>query len=97
MMLFFLPFLSFSKMPFTKTPVNLLFALPGGQPGSCALGRDPQSVDCARCLPQLHETEETCESCTGGNYVALALEKCFKKKHGFLLVLFLEKGNVGNI
>ncbi|CAK9023182.1 40S ribosomal protein S6 [Durusdinium trenchii] len=46
---------------------------PGGRPGTCAPGRDNQSIACAACLPGLHTTGDTCEVCSEGNYAMLAL------------------------
>ncbi|CAJ1458060.1 unnamed protein product [Effrenium voratum] len=41
---------------------------PGGEPGTCAFGRDTTSIACAVCQPGLHEKEGICVECGGGDY-----------------------------
>ncbi|CAE7033694.1 RPS6 [Symbiodinium sp. CCMP2592] len=36
---------------------------PGGEPGTCRQGRDPDSVACFRCMPGLHDSSGTCRHC----------------------------------
>eukprot|EP00435_Cladocopium_sp_Y103_P026252 s1980_g6.t1 len=42
---------------------------PGGAAGSCAAGRDANSVTCAACLPGLVEDGGPCRSCQGKDYL----------------------------
>eukprot|EP00439_Symbiodinium_sp_Y106_P044569 s4027_g5.t1 len=45
---------------------------PGGQPGTCALGRDTDSVSCYDCLPGLRAVDAGyCWDCAGGDYALL--------------------------
>lgn len=44
---------------------------PGGEPGSCATGRDPSSLACDACLPGLHDVGANCVPCGGGDYFFL--------------------------
>ena len=47
---------------------------PGGLPGTCAAGRDPQSVACSLCASgQRPAGEGPCEACAGADYLLLAL------------------------
>eukprot|EP00435_Cladocopium_sp_Y103_P061231 s102_g22.t2 len=46
---------------------------PGGVPGSCAAGRDINSLSCTSCLPGLHETEDLCIACVSEDYVMVVL------------------------
>ncbi|CAE7266788.1 unnamed protein product, partial [Symbiodinium sp. CCMP2592] len=41
---------------------------PGGEPGTCAFGRDTESVSCSACLPGLHARDGVCVECVGGDY-----------------------------
>lgn len=41
---------------------------PGGEPGTCAFGRDTESVSCSACLPGLHARDGACVECVGGDY-----------------------------
>ncbi|CAL1154799.1 unnamed protein product [Cladocopium goreaui] len=44
---------------------------PGGEPGTCAVGRDTSAVACSACLPGLHATDGICVECGGGDYALL--------------------------
>ena len=58
----------------------------GGGPGTCAEGRDPSSIACAECLPNMHEgSDGRCIPCKGGDgavpvtigILAVVLGLCF--------------------
>ncbi|CAK9007449.1 unnamed protein product [Durusdinium trenchii] len=44
---------------------------PGGDPGTCAAGRDSSSPSCSLCLPGLQPNGPGCVECTGGDYAQL--------------------------
>ena len=47
---------------------------PGGLPGTCAVGRDPDSVACSLCAPGHRPAGEgPCEVCAGADYLLLVL------------------------
>ena len=46
---------------------------PGGLPGTCSAGRDPDSIACSSCLSGLQPTAQECVPCTGGDYLAISL------------------------
>ncbi|CAK9079698.1 unnamed protein product [Durusdinium trenchii] len=46
---------------------------PGGYPGTCAVGRDFQSVACSACLPGLHAQGGECVPCEGGDYALVSI------------------------
>ncbi|CAK9112697.1 Uncharacterized protein SCF082_LOCUS52243 [Durusdinium trenchii] len=44
---------------------------PGGDPGTCAAGRDISSPSCSLCLPGLQPNGPECVECSGGDYAQL--------------------------
>lgn len=46
---------------------------PGGLPGTCAAGRDTNTVACSQCLPGLHGVSGKCIPCVGGDYAILSI------------------------
>lgn len=52
-----------SSSPFLVFRCSVADRCPGGEPGCCREGRDPDSVACFRCMPGLHDSSGTCRRC----------------------------------
>lgn len=64
---------------------------PGGMPGTCASGRDPESVACGACLGGMRPDGGTCVACSSTDYVLLVvlctlIVVCTGGVHIFLVV-----------
>ncbi|CAE7769849.1 unnamed protein product [Symbiodinium sp. CCMP2592] len=75
-------------------------ACPGGDPGTCAEGRDNRTVACSACMVGLHPTAEGCVPCQGQDYFILILVCILVLvatggAHAFLLFTTAQKVQVG--
>ncbi|CAE7449261.1 Tg [Symbiodinium sp. CCMP2456] len=75
-------------------------ACPGGDPGTCAEGRDNRTVACSACMVGLHPTAEGCAPCQGQDYfmlivVCILVLLATGGAHAFLLFTTAQKVQVG--
>eukprot|EP00439_Symbiodinium_sp_Y106_P079824 s30_g18.t1 len=56
---------------------GIAMACPGGEPGTCAEGRDPSSIACGSCLPGMRFKDSTCTKCAAGDTLFAAFVLLF--------------------